>query len=56
MELSSAIFFVLSINKPNFKDPVHDIYLHEIDINETTDSYRSALYLNILLSFHVNIY
>ena len=45
---------VLSINNPNFKDHLHEIYPHELEIKETTESDRSASYLDILLSFDVN--
>ncbi|KAK3087674.1 hypothetical protein FSP39_009018 [Pinctada imbricata] len=42
---------VLSINNPNFADHLHEIYPHELKIKETTESDRSASYLDILLSF-----
>ena len=45
---------VLSINNPNFKDYLHEIYPHELEIKETTESNRSASYLDILLSFDDN--
>ena len=40
----------LSINNSNFKEHFHEIYPHEI--NETTESGRSASYFDILLSFN----
>ncbi|KAK3092278.1 hypothetical protein FSP39_000651, partial [Pinctada imbricata] len=45
---------VLSINNPKFMDHLHEIYPHELEIKETTESGRSASYLDILLSFDAN--
>ncbi|KAK3093644.1 hypothetical protein FSP39_018346 [Pinctada imbricata] len=45
---------VLTINNPNFKDHLHEIYPHELEIKETKESIRSASYLDILLSFDAN--
>ncbi|KAK3094748.1 hypothetical protein FSP39_005718 [Pinctada imbricata] len=45
---------VLSINNPKFKDHLHELYPHELEIKETTESDRSASYLDILLSFDAN--
>ena len=41
---------VLSINNYNFHNYVHLIYLEELDIKDTTESDRSASYLDILLN------
>ena len=45
---------VLSINHSNFKDYLHEIYPSELEIKETTESDRSASYLDILLTYDDN--
>ncbi|KAK3088552.1 hypothetical protein FSP39_020502, partial [Pinctada imbricata] len=45
---------VLSINNPNFRDNLHEIHSHELEIKEATESDRSTLYLDILLSVDEN--
>jgi hypothetical protein len=41
---------VLSINNRNFHDYFHLIYPHEFEIKDTTESDKSASYLDILLN------
>jgi hypothetical protein len=41
---------VLSINNHNFYNYVHLIYPNELEIKDTTESDKSASYLDILLS------
>ncbi|KAK3103876.1 hypothetical protein FSP39_022583 [Pinctada imbricata] len=45
---------VLSKNNPNFRDHLHEIHPHELEIKKTTESDRSASYLEMLLSFDAN--
>ena len=45
---------VLSINNHNFHNYVHLIYPEELDIKDTTESDRSASYLDILLNIDSN--
>ena len=45
---------VLSINNHNFHKYVHLIYPGELDIKDTTESDRSASYLDILLNIDSN--
>ena len=40
---------VLSLNNPHFKDYLHLIYPSELEIKDTTDTNRSASYLDLLL-------
>jgi hypothetical protein len=40
----------LSINNHNFHDYVHLIYPNELEIKDTTESYKSASYLDIILT------
>jgi hypothetical protein len=45
---------VLSINNNNFHNYVHLIYPNEFEIEEITESDKSALYLDILLNISFN--
>jgi hypothetical protein len=45
---------VLFINNHNFHNHVHLIYLDELEIKDTTESDRSASYLDILLDIDFN--
>jgi hypothetical protein len=45
---------VLSINNHNFHNYVHLIYPYELEIKDTIESDKSALYLDILLNFDSN--
>ena len=45
---------VLSINNCNFHNEVHLIYPDEIEIKDTTESDKSASYLDILLNIDSN--
>jgi hypothetical protein len=48
------IDYVLSINIHNFHNYVHLIYPDELKIKDTTESEKSASYLNILLDIDSN--
>jgi hypothetical protein len=45
---------VLSINNNNFHNYVHVVYPDELEINDTTESDRSASYLDILINIDSN--
>jgi hypothetical protein len=45
---------VLSINNYNFHNYVHLIYFVELEIKDTTDFYRYASYLDMLLNIESN--
>jgi hypothetical protein len=45
---------VLSINNQNFNNYVHMIYTDELEIKDTTESDKSASYLDILLNIDSN--
>jgi hypothetical protein len=48
------IYDVLSINNHNFHNDVHLIYPDELEIKDTTESDKSASYLDILLNIDSN--
>jgi hypothetical protein len=45
---------VLSINNHNFHKYAHLIYSNELEIKDTTESDKSATYLDILLNINYN--
>ena len=46
--------FSLSINNPHFSENLHIIYPNELEIKDTTESRRSASYLDLLLEIVMN--